>query len=262
VLRDSLEVAPADAIARAVADEIAELVRERHARGRTAVLALPAGSTPKAIYAELARRRREERLCFDTALVFALDEYQGLSAAHPRSFRRYFEREVLGPLGVPPENAHLLAGDLHPDQVEGHCLDYERAIEAAGGIDLALLGLGANGHIAFNEPGSAPDSRTRAVTLHPDTRELAAPAFGGLARVPLTGLTIGLATLREARAVRLVATGAAKRAILERLLACRAPTAELPASALAGHPDLALYADPDAAQARGSTPPGLRGSQS
>ena len=132
---------------------------------------------------------------------------------------------------------------MHPDQVEGHCLDFERAIEAAGGIDLALLGLGSNGHVAFNEPGSPADSRTRAATLHPDTRERAAPAFGGLPRVPVQALTLGLGTLREARSVRLIATGAPKRAILGRLLQCRAPSAELPATWLAGHPDLVLHAD-------------------
>jgi glucosamine-6-phosphate deaminase len=250
VLGEALEVAAADEIARRVAGEIAELVRERRSRGRVAVLALPAGSTPRAVYAELARLRREEGLAFDSTVIFGLDEYLGLPTAHPCSFRRFFEREVFGPLGIPPENVYLLASDLHPARAEGHCRDYERAIQAVGGIDLALLGLGPNGHVAFNEPGSAPDSRTRAVTLHPDTREQAAPAFGGLARVPLAALTLGLGTLCEARALRVIATGAAKQAILARLLASRAPTAELPATWLGAHPDLVLHADPDAARGR------------
>ena len=156
MLGEALQVAPAEEIARRVAGEIAELVRERRSRGRVAVLALPAGSTPLGVYAELARLHREERLSFESTAIFGLDEYLGLPSAHPHSFRRYFEHEVLRPLDLPAENGHLLAGDVHPDQVEGHCHDFERAIEAAGGIDLALLGLGFNGHVAFNEPGSRP----------------------------------------------------------------------------------------------------------
>lgn len=248
MLEHALQVAPSADIARAVADEIEALVRARAEQGRTAVLALPAGSTPLATYAELARRHREHGLSFRGVVVFGLDEYLGLSSSHPRTFRRFFQRELFEPLGIPAENVRVLEADLHPGQIEAHCRDYERAIQGVGGLDLALLGLGLNGHLAFNEPGSPGDSRTRRVELHATTREHAAPSFGGLEAVPLEAVTMGLGTLREARAVRVVATGASKREALDAALGCRRPTPEHPASWLADHPDLRVWCD---AAARG-----------
>jgi len=248
MLTESLQVAAPAEIALRVAAEIAELVLRRREQGRTAVLALPAGSTPRSVYAELGRRHREERLSFSGVIVFALDEYLGLASSHPLSFRRYFEDGLFRAVDLPAENAHTLDGDLHPAQVAAHCRDYERSIQDVGGIDLALLGLGVNGHVAFNEPGAPADSRTRAVELGPVTRERAASAFGGLENVPREGLTMGLATLRDARAVRLVVTGAAKRDVLGRVLAARAPALDLPATWLLEHPDFAIHADPAALQ--------------
>ena len=254
MLEQVLQVAPPEHIAHALADEITALVRARASQGRTAVLALPAGSTPLATYAELARRRREEGVSFQGVVVFGLDEYLGLPSSHPRSFRRFFQRELFEPLGIPAENARVLEGDLHPGQVEAHCRDYERAIQRVGGLDLALLGLGRNGHLAFNEPGSPRDSRTRRVELHATTRERAAPDFGGLEAVPLEAVTMGLGTLREARAVRLVATGASKRAALAGALGCRRPAPEHPATWLAGHPDLRIWCDAEARREGGDPP--------
>ena len=248
MFNETLRVASPDEIAQQVADEVTDLIRTRRDQGRAAVLALPAGSTPRGIYAELGRRHREEGLSFEGVTVFALDEYLGLPSAHPQTFRRFFERELFRPVGLPEENGHLLDCDLHPDQVESHCADFERAIHAVGGLDLALLGLGINGHVGFNEPGSARDGRSRRVELSGATREHAAPAFGGLQHVPLHALTMGLGTIREARAVRLVVAGESKREALGRILASPASSAELPATQLAGHPNLAILADPAALQ--------------
>ena len=248
MVTDFLEVAAAERIACAAAAEIAELVRGRQHQGRAAVLALPAGTTPRAIYAELVRLHREEGLSFANVVVFALDEYLGLPSAHPQTFRHFFERELFAHVDLPAENANVLDGDLHPAQVDAHCRDFERAIQSVGGLDLALLGLGRNGHVAFNEPGSPGDGRTRRVHLDIETRALAAPAFGGLERVPTEALTMGLGTIRSAGAVRLVATGASKRTPLARFLDCPSPTESLPVSWLAGHPDLRVWADTAAVQ--------------
>ena len=247
MLTKRLEVAAADRIALRVADEITELVEARRARGRSAVLALPAGSSPRGVYAELARRHRDG-LRLDNVTVFALDEYLGLASAHPQSFRRFFESELVRGAGLPAENLNVPDGDLHPNQVQAHCADYERSIAAAGGIDLALVGIGVNGHVGFNEPGSPVDSRTRCVELHASSRARAAEAFGGLERVPTNAITMGLGTIREARAIRMIATGAAKREVLGRVIDGQ-PDQDVPASLLATHPDFAIYADAEAAPA-------------
>jgi glucosamine-6-phosphate deaminase len=218
-----------------LAGEIAALVRER----RRVVLGLAAGDTPSGLYRELARLRREGGLDFGEVVTFNLDEYLGLSLDDPRTFSRWMLERVFEPLGIPERNRHAPAS--------GGGAVYERSIRDAGGIDLQILGIGRNGHIAFNEPPSSRDSRTREVELHAWTREDAAPRFGSLAAVPTRAITMGIATILDAKRIRVLAFGSHKAGIVARALA--GPIGpEIPASFLRGHSDLRIWLDRDAAR--------------
>ena len=208
-----------------------------------AALALPTGSTPRAIYAELCRQHREEGLSFARAAAFNLDEYVGISPDHPGSFRRALREALYRHVDLPPERAY--APDGQAADLPGACARYEAEIAAAGGLDVALLGLGTDGHIAFNEPTSSFGSRTRLKTLAEETRAANQPAFGA-EPVPPHALTRGIATLLDARRCVLVAFGAAKASAVARMV--EGPlTAFVPASALQLHPHATVIVDEQAA---------------
>lgn len=228
---------------RAVADEIVGLIERRQARGDRAVLGLATGRTMEPLYAELVRRRREQSVSFGRVVTFNLDEYRGLSAEHPQSFRAVMERLLFGQVDLPPEQVHFLDGTVPGPDLAGHCSGYERAIRTAGGIDLQLLGLGTNGHIAFNEPGSPGDGRTRRVQLAAATRQANASAFERLEDVPTASLTMGLGSILEARRLRLLAFGASKAPAVRRLLGGKVTDPDFPASFLPEHPDLEVWVD-------------------
>jgi glucosamine-6-phosphate deaminase len=228
--------------AREVALEIAELIRERRAAGRMAVLCLPTGRTPLGVYDELARLHREEGLDFSNVTTFNLDEFLDLAPEHPQSFRRYMRERLFARIGLAPSHTWIPSSDVAPSSVDAHCRDYERQIADAGGLDFALLGIGRNGHIGFNEPGSPRGSRTREVRLHEATRADAAKAFGGLERVPHRAITMGVATILGARRIRVLAFGAEKREVVRRTLE-GAPSSDVPASFLRGHADVRLFVD-------------------
>ncbi len=227
---------------RVLADEIEALVAARPG----AVLGLPTGDTPRGFYAELARRCREGRFSLRQATTFNLDEYLGLAPDDPRCFRAWMERELFAHVDLDRARAHLPdAGAADPD---AEAARYERAIRSAGGLDLLVLGIGRNGHVGFNEPGSARDSRTRVVDLHPWTREDAAASFGGLDRVPRRAITMGVATILDVRRLRVLAFGARKAEVVRAALdAERGPV--VPATWLRDHQDVRLYLDQAAAAA-------------
>jgi glucosamine-6-phosphate deaminase len=228
-----------------------ELVCERAARvvarllrgNPAAVLALPTGNTPRAVYAELARLHRAEGLSFARASAFGLDEYLGIAPDHPGAFRRYLNETLYRHVDLPPERAYAPDG-LAQDPLKA-CQRYEVQIAAAGGLDLALLGLGRNGHIAFNEPTSSFASRTRLETLADETRAANQAAFGS-DPVPRYALTVGIATILGARRCLLLAFGASKSGAVARLV--EGPlTARVPASALQLHPHATVLVDEAAA---------------
>jgi glucosamine-6-phosphate deaminase len=225
----------------------AEIVADLLAATPEAVLALPAGNTPRPVYAELARRHRERGLSFARATAFALDEYVGVAPDHPASFARFLDDELYGPVEWPGARAH--APDATAADLDGACDRYERAITAAGGLDLCLLGVGGNGHVAFNEPGAPFDSRTRVVALADETRAAAAGAFGGTP-APARALTVGIATILSARRCVLLAYGAAKAAVVARAIQ-ELPSPALPASALQLHADATFILDAAAASRLG-----------
>ena len=214
-----------EAVSRAIADRLARFVGERP----EAVLALPSGNTPVRAY-ELVT---ETGANWGAATVFALDEYRGIPGADPRSFRAFFEQHVFGPLGVSQLRRFVLDG-LAPDP-ELEAARYEAAIAEAGGLDLTLLGLGANGHIAFNEPASTLQARTHvAILAHPANQ------------VAPEGLTMGVGTLLSAPRVWLMATGAGKAEAVACMLGGAVDPA-CPASLLQVHPGAEIFLDRAAA---------------
>jgi glucosamine-6-phosphate deaminase len=229
-------VSPAQA-AVCLVDELAALARATAARRRL-VVGLATGHTPLPLYAEWVRRVRngERELCEVDA--FALDEYLGVPADHPATCRSYLTARLFDPIGLPAARRHFPDGDC-PDA-------YEAAIRVAGGLDLLVLGIGRNGHLGFNEPGSVAESRTRRVLLEPESRESAATAFGGLERVSREGVTLGIATILEARRLRAFAFGPHKRAVVARLRSEPIGPA-LPATYLRLHRDARLFLDAAAA---------------
>jgi glucosamine-6-phosphate deaminase len=241
---DRLEVrvlAP-DEAARELAAEIAGLVRACADEGRPCVLGLATGRTPMALYAELVRLHRDEGLSFEGVTTVNLDEYEGVDPDDTRSFGAWTRAQLLDAVGIPSERALIPPPDLAVAAEVAWCRGFEERLRALGGVDLQVLGIGRNGHIGFNEPGSPRESRTRRVRLAAETREDAAGTWGGLDGVPTHAITLGVATILEARRLRALAFGEGKRDILRRAL--EEPVGpRVPATFLREHPDARLYAD-------------------
>ncbi len=233
-------------IARTVAHRIAELVRTQTEQGRKAVLGLATGSTPLGVYAELVRLHEEEGLSFANVVTFNLDEYFPMEPESLQSYHRFMRENFFDHVDIPADQIHIPDGTVARDAVEAHCAAFEQAILDAGGIDLQLLGIGRSGHIGFNEPGSGRDSRTRLMYLDTVTRQDAAGDFFGEENVPPEAITMGVATILDAREVVLIATGEHKAGVVQR--AVEGPVnADIAATYLQGHPATTVYLDPAAA---------------
>jgi glucosamine-6-phosphate deaminase len=235
-----------DAIARAVAARIAAIVRERADRGASVVLGLATGSTPLGIYRELIRLHREEGLDFSRVVTFNLDEYFPMDPATVQSYHRFMRENLFDRVNVPEDQIHIPRGDLPRGAIDEHCAAYEQAIREAGGIDFQLLGIGRSGHVGFNEPGSATESRTRLVYLDTVTRADAASDFFGEENVPPEAVTMGVATILEAREIALIATGEHKAGIVRRAVEGEV-SADVAATYLQDHPNATVWLDPAAA---------------
>ncbi len=229
-------------IASVVASRIAALIRERAAEGRPAVLGLATGSSPVGVYHELIRLHREQGLSFQNVVTFNLDEYFPMDPRSIHSYHRYMREYLLDHVDIPDANIHILRGDLPRQECAEHCAAFERAIKVVGGIDLQLLGIGRSGHIGFNEPGSGRESRTRLIFLDTITRADAAADFFGEANVPLEALTMGVATILEAREIALIATGEHKAGIIRRAVEGEVDS-DVAATFLQMHPNAAVYLD-------------------
>ena len=233
--------------ASALARRVAEAVRERPGL----VLGLPTGRTPIATYAELRRLHAAGELDFSRVTTFNLDEFVGVAPSHPSSFRTFMERHLFAAVGLRPDRINFLNGAAPDLDVE--CNRYESALDAAGGIDLQLLGIGANGHVGFNEPGEQLVARTHRVTLAESTRRDNAALCGGdPSRVPREALSMGMATILKAAALVLIATGERKARCVQQ--AVHGPlTTRMPASFLQVHRRVELYLDRWAASLIGPT---------
>jgi len=221
---------------------VEHLVRDNNAAGKPTVLGLATGSTPVGFYRELIRLHKEEKLDLSTVITFNLDEYFPMNGDDPHSYRRWMREMFFDHVNIKPQNIHIPNGMLDPADVDEYCQRYEAAIDEAGGIDVQILGIGRTGHIGFNEPGSARNSRTRLVTLDPVTRRDAAGDFFGEENVPHQAITMGVGTILEARKVVLMAFGEHKAPIV--LKAVEQPQTEaISASFLQTHDDALMLLD-------------------
>src|SRR2546426_4017995 len=235
------------ALARACARDIARALSARPGL----VLGLPTGRTPIPLYRALARLHEAGRVDFSRATTFNLDEFLGLAAGDPRSYRAFMQRHLFNHVNLSPRRIHFLNGTAR--DVDKECRAYERAIDKAGGIDLQILGLGLNGHIGFNEPARALVATTHRTRLRQATRRANAALFGHrLRNVPAEGLSMGMATILRARRIVLLATGASKSRCVARMVD-GGVTPRLPASFLQLHGDAEVWLD-RAAAARISGP--------
>lgn len=235
---------------RALAVEAAARVAAAVRATPALVLGLPTGRTPVALYRELAALAAAGRVDLSRVRTFNLDEFVGLGAHDPRSYRAFMQAHLFGPAGIPPARVHFLDG-LAAD-LEAECVRYEREIAAAGGLDLLLLGIGANGHVGFNEPGAGLHARTHVAELHEETRRANASLFGGdLEAVPRRALSMGMATILGARRIILLATGGEKADAVQRAVEGLVTT-EVPASFLQLHPAVTWLVDEAAAARLGS----------
>jgi glucosamine-6-phosphate deaminase len=236
----------AGAAAKYVAKEIDKLIRARNAAGKHTVLGLATGSTPVGLYRELIRMHKEEGLDFSRVVTFNLDEYLPMPRESPHSYFRWMHETLFNHINIPWENIHIPDGTLGADEVDAFCADYEKKIKAAGGVDIQILGIGRTGHIGFNEPGSPYNSRTRMVTLDSITRRDAASGFFGEENVPHQAITMGVASILDARRVFMMGYGEHKAAIIYKALE-HPPTEAISASFLQEHPDATVVLDEAAA---------------
>lgn len=235
-----------EAASREVARQIADLILARAAEGRRAVLGLATGSTPTGVYAELVRLHRAEGLSFQSVETFNLDEYWPMQPDSLQSYHRFMREHLFDHVDLPPDRAHVPLGTIPRHDVSAWCEAYERRIKDAGGIDLQLLGVGRTGHIGFNEPGSARESRTRLITLDRVTRMDAASDFFGERHVPRHAITMGVGTILDARRIILMAFGEHKAPIIRRAVEGEI-TPTIAASFLQQHRDARVVLDPAAA---------------
>src|SRR6476469_820391 len=228
------------------AQQIAQLIRDKAARNERCVLGLATGSTPKSLYAELVRLHREEGLSFKNVITFNLDEYYPIDKDALQSYHYFMNRMLFSHVDIDPKNIFIPDGELPKEKIKQHCAEYEQRIEAAGGIDLQVLGIGNNGHIGFNEPGSSIYSRTRLVTLENSTRLANSYEFPNISQVPRLAITMGISTILKAKKIILLAWGPGKAPVVRKSV--EGPvTEQVPASLLQQHGDCSFIVDEAAA---------------
>ncbi|SEN82466.1 glucosamine-6-phosphate deaminase [Chitinophaga rupis] len=232
---------------RAVAQEIAALIKAKQAAKETCVLGLATGSTPKYLYAELVRLHKEEGLSFKNVVTFNLDEYYPIEPDALQSYNRFMKEQLFKHIDIPEGNYFVPDGTLPKEKMKAYCEEYERRIESAGGIDLQVLGIGNNGHIGFNEPGASVNSHTRLVTLDNSTRLANGFEFPNMSQVPRLAITMGIGTIFKAKRVLLMAWGSHKAKIVRRAVEGHYSD-QVPASLLQQHPNCRFVIDEQAAQ--------------
>ena len=249
---DSLEKIPVEIFktpkegSRYVAEQISVLIKEKNSQGKKAVIGLATGSTPKSLYAELVRMHNEEGLSFKDVITFNLDQYYPMEADALNSYHYFMRKYLFEQTDIDPKNYFLPNGMIPKDKIKEHCADYERKIEEAGGIDLQILGIGINGHIGFNEPGSPMYSKTRLISLDNSTRMANSQEFGNISEVPRMAITMGISTIMKSKKIILMAWGKTKAPVIQKAVEGK-PTEEIPASLLQHHDDCSFVLDEFAA---------------
>ena len=229
-----------------IANSIALLIKEKQDQNKMCVLGLATGSSPLSVYRELVRLHKEENLSFENVISFNLDEYYPLIKEDVQSYHFFMYSNLFDHVNIKPENINIPSGEVSPEKLRISCISYEEKIKSAGGIDLQILGIGTNGHIGFNEPGSHLNSETRTITLDHLTRFDAAPAFQGIENVPRKAVTMGIQTILNAKRVLLMAWGSYKAEIIQKAIegeiSCFIPT-----TYLQHHKNTTLVIDTEAA---------------
>lgn len=229
-----------------VAQRIAQIIKQKQQQNEQAVLGLATGVTPIGVYDELIRLHKEEGLSFKNVVTFNLDEYYPMQPAAVQSYVRFMNEQLFDHVDIPKENVHVPDGTLNEDNITTYCLNYEKQIGEAGGIDIQILGIGRTGHIGFNEPGSAPNSGTRLVTLDDLTRRDASRDFGGKDKVPTKAITMGIGTIFKAREIVLMAWNRKKAPIVHKAVEGEI-SSEVPATYLQLSDAVEIVLDKDAA---------------
>lgn len=231
---------------KAVAQEIADLIRENNEKDQPTVLGLATGSTPTKLYDELVRMHKEEGLTFKNVITFNLDEYYPMKPNSLQSYVRFMKEHLFNDIDIPEDQIHIPDGTVDEDEIADYCQAYEQKIKDAGGLDIQILGIGRTGHIGFNEPGSRPDSRTRLITLDRITRKDAASDFFGEEYVPRRAITMGIGTILDADRIFMMAWGEGKAPIIRE--AVEGPIHErVPATYLQQHASANVILDEAAA---------------
>ena len=230
-----------------IAKMIAQAISDKNEKGEKIVLGLSTGNSPILVYKELVRLHKEEGLSFKNVISYNLDEYYPMQPDASQSYVAFMKFHLFDHIDILPENIHVPDGTLPLEEVEAYCTAYDQRIHALGGIDIQLLGIGRNGHIGFNEPGSFENSPTRLVRLDATTRIDASNDFGGEENVPYRAITLGLKTVMNAKSILLCAWGLGKASIIQKAL--EGPiTNDLPASLLQNHPKTEFFIDNAAAE--------------
>ncbi|HHT0593270.1 TPA: glucosamine-6-phosphate deaminase [Legionella anisa] len=223
-------------------------IMENNKKKIPTVLGLATGSTPEPLYKELVRLHKEENLDLSLVITFNLDEYLGLEPTHIQSYNYYMHHHFFDHVNIKKENIHMLDGTVPLQSIEQHAKEYEEKIEEVGGIDIQILGLGVNGHIGFNEPGSSFDSKTRLIELDDKTREANKRFFNSKDEVPTHAITMGIRTiLQHSKACYLLASGSAKADIIAAVNLASSPNQDIPATALYAHKNVTILLDKEAA---------------
>jgi glucosamine-6-phosphate deaminase len=229
-----------------IANSIALLIKEKQAQNKMCVLGLATGSSPLSVYRELVRLHKEENLNFENVISFNLDEYYPLAKEDVQSYHYFMHSNLFDHVNIKPENINIPSGEVSTKKLRISCISYEKKIKSAGGIDLQILGIGTNGHIGFNEPGSHLNSETRTITLDHLTRFDAAPAFQGIENVPRKAVTMGIQTILNAKRVLLMAWGSYKAEIIQKAIEGEI-SRFIPTSYLQHHKNTTLVIDTEAA---------------
>ncbi|MDO5654833.1 MAG: glucosamine-6-phosphate deaminase [Flavobacteriaceae bacterium] len=225
-----------------VAQRLADVISEKQKAGKKAILGMATGSTPKGVYRELIRLHRDEGLSFKNVHTFNLDEYYRMLPENVMSYNTFMKEHLFDHIDIPAENTNIINGDLELEEIENHCAEFEKKIYDLGGIDIQLLGIGRSGHIGFNEPGSATDSRTRLVNLCEITRNDAISDFNGLENVPTQAITMGVRTILDAKEIIMIAWGNKKSEIVQKTFTGEI-SADVPATYLLTHPKVEVILD-------------------
>ena len=229
-----------------VAGEIAKLIRAKEAAGQKCVIGLATGSSPKTLYAHLVKMHKEEGLSFKNVITFNLDQYYPMEKDALQSYHYFMRKNLFEQTDIDPNNYHLPDGMLSKEKVKEHCNNYEKQIEDAGGIDLQILGIGVNGHIGFNEPGSGIYTKTRLTALDNSTRLANSYEFGNMSEVPRMAITMGIGTILKSKKIILMAWGQTKAPVIQQSTELD-DTEEVPASLLQNHDDCTFVVDESAA---------------